>query len=181
MEHYRIRNGQALYYVTFSVVQWLPVFALEAACLTVTQSLSFCHLHKHLRMNAFVLMPTHLHGIFFDQDADAVRLARTLTDFRKFTGRHLADLCATHLPACFGAVLRATLAQDRERQFWQISRHPEEVYSATFLRQKANYLHANPCRKGLVRQPDHWRFSSAAYWLSDGEAECDVPLTAVEW
>ncbi len=181
VEHYRIREGRALCYVTFRVVQWLPVFTLDATCLIVTQSLRFCHMRKHLRINAVVLMPTHFHGIFFDADGDAARLGRTLTDFRKLTGRQLADLCASQLPPCFTQALRATLAEDRERQFWQISRHPEAVYSAAILRQKAEYLHANPCRKGLVCQPDHWRFSSAAYWLSDGQAECDVPLTPVEW
>ena len=37
MERHRIRAGGALVYVTFSVVDWLPIYVSEAACGTVTE------------------------------------------------------------------------------------------------------------------------------------------------
>ena len=45
--------------------------------------------------------------IVFDEAFDAQRLERSLVDFRKFTGRQLADYCAEHLPGCFTDTLRA--------------------------------------------------------------------------
>jgi len=51
----------------------------------VTESLSFCHRVKQLRVNAYVIMPTHFHMIAFDADWDSERLGKTLTDLRKFT------------------------------------------------------------------------------------------------
>ena len=42
MERYRIVPGVELYYVTFTIVEWLPVFIDEAACKIVTDSLNFC-------------------------------------------------------------------------------------------------------------------------------------------
>ena len=106
MEQYRIRPDASVYYVTFSIVEWLPVFVSEAASQIVTNSLNFCHEKKGLRTNAFVIMPTHLHAILFHRDFDPAALAKVLTDFRKFTGRQLSDYCAEHLPACFNEVLR---------------------------------------------------------------------------
>jgi hypothetical protein len=44
-----------------------------------------------------------------------------------------------------------------------------------------DYLHDNPCRQGLVRRSDHWRFSSAAWYVSDGVPSVDVPLTPMAW
>jgi hypothetical protein len=44
-----------------------------------------------------------------------------------------------------------------------------------------DYLHANPCRKGLVTQPDHWRFSSARYWLHGDQTASEVVLGSVMW
>ncbi len=38
MERYRITNDTAVYYVTFSVIDWLPVFVTESACKIVTES-----------------------------------------------------------------------------------------------------------------------------------------------
>ena len=69
-ERYRLTNDAYVYFVTYSIVQWLPVFITEAACKIVTESLSFCHQQKELRTNAFVIMPTHIHAIVFDSDFD---------------------------------------------------------------------------------------------------------------
>jgi len=181
MERYQIRTEGAVYYVTFSVVQWLPVFISEAACRIVTNSLNFCHERKGLRTNAFVIMPTHVHAIVFHRDFDAATLASVVTDFRKFTGRQLSDHCAQHLPACFSDVLRESAGDDRERRFWRPTRHPEVLESEPFWRQKLDYLHENPVRKGLVRRAADWRFSSAGYWLTDGQTPSDVILTGIDW
>jgi hypothetical protein len=43
------------------------------------------------------------------------------------------------------------------------------------------WLHANPCRKGLVTQPENWRFSSAGHWLGGNDLSNDVILTPVFW
>jgi REP element-mobilizing transposase RayT len=167
--------------LTYSVVDWLPIFVTEKTCRTITDSLTFCHRQKHLGINAYVIMPTHMHLIAFDRDFDNKRLEQTLSDFRKFTGRQLSDLCGTHFPACFAAVLRENAAEDRARRLWQPSRHPEAIQTERFWQQKVDYLHDNPCRKGLVRQPDHWRFSSAVFYVSDGRIACDVPITQAAW
>ena len=181
MERYRIVSDQAVYFLAFSVVEWLPVFVTEAACRIITDSLNYCATHKSLATNAFVIMPTHLHMIVFDEAFDAQRLERSLLDFRKFTGRQLVDYCVAHLPTCFTATLRAVAGKDRERRFWQLGRHPEAIYSEAFWRQKLDYLHENPCRKGLVRRAADWRFSSAAYYVSDGTEPSDVRICPLAW
>lgn len=181
MEVLRIHDDAALYYLTFSVVQWLPVFVSEEPCLIVTESLNYCHREKSLRINAFVIMPTHLHLIVSDADFNSQRLRQTLTDMRKYTGRQLADYCDQKMPAVFRQILRSARREDRARHFWQQSRHPEAIWSYTFWRTKVDYVHDNPRRKGLVRDATHWRFSSAAYWLLDPPRESDVVLTQVAW
>ncbi len=181
MERYRLHPEAAVYFLTYSVVEWLPVFIREATCQIVTESLTFCHREKHLRINAFVVMPTHLHLIVFDGDYDTERLKQTLTAFRKFTGRQLCDYCEKHLPGCFPRTLREQATADRQRRFWQPSRHPIAIQKEPFWRQKVDYIHDNPRRSGLVRAAEHWRFSSAAWYLSEGQALVDVPLTPIAW
>ena len=75
METAKIQEGAALYYLTFTVVYWLPVFVSAEPCLIFTESLNYCHQHKGLRINAFVIMPTHAHLIVFDADFDNERFA----------------------------------------------------------------------------------------------------------
>jgi hypothetical protein len=169
MERYRFHSDGSIFYVTFSVVEWLPVFISEAACKIIADSLNFCHHNKGLRTNAYVIMPTHFHGICFHSTFNAKSLELALTDFRKFTGRRLADLCTEHFPALFCETLRRASGDDRERRFWQPTRHPIQIENEGFWRTKIDYLHENPCRKGLVIRPEYWRFSSASYWESGGD------------
>jgi putative transposase len=181
MERYRFHSDGVLFYVTFSVVDWLPIFVSETACKIVTESLDFCHRQKGLRVNAYVIMPTHLHAILFHADFQAKALEQVVTDFRKFTGRKLADFCAQHMPASFQNVLLEQSGSDRERRLWQPTRHPVQIETEHFWQAKIDYLHQNPARKGLVREAEHWRFSSASYWASDGKTDNDVPLSAILW
>jgi hypothetical protein len=46
VERYRIHADATLYYCTFSVVDWLPVFVSERPCRVIADSLTFCHEHK---------------------------------------------------------------------------------------------------------------------------------------
>jgi putative transposase len=171
----------SVYYVTYSIVDWLPVFVSEEACRIVANSLNYCHDQKELRINAYVIMPSHLHTIVFDREYNVHRLEQTMTEFRKFTGRQLSDFSATHMPRCFVETMRRSAGDDRERRYWQSSRHPEALESERFWRQKFDYLHDNPRRKGLVVRAEHWRYSSAAYYESDGRLQTDVKLTSIDW
>ncbi|MEX2170390.1 MAG: hypothetical protein WD851_13835 [Pirellulales bacterium] len=181
MERYRIGPDAAVYFVTYSVVEWLPVFVSDATCRIITDSLTYCHRQKSLCINAYVIMPTHMHAIVFDRAFDAARLQASLADFRKFTGRSLSDVCGRSMPQCFAETLKTASTADRARRFWQPSRHPEAIETERFWRQKFDYLHANPCRKGLVSRADHWKYSSAAYYFSDGQLPSEVPISALDW
>jgi len=181
MERYRIADDIGIYFVTMSVVDWLPVFVSEGASRILTESLNFCHERKGLRVNAYVIMPTHFHGIVFLRQSDPKALKDMLTDCRKFTGRGSIEYCAKQMPRCFDEVFAASSGGDRERRFWQATLHPERIETEAFYLQKLDYLHDNPCRKGLVTRPEHWRFSSASYWLSEGKVANDVILSPLEW
>jgi len=181
MERYRILSDGAVYFVTLTVVDWLPVFISQEACQIITDSLNFCHEHKGLRVNAYVFMPTHLHAILFREEFDPEALKATLTDFRKFTARKLIEHCVRFMPACYDSVFLESAGMDRNRRFWQPTLHPEQIETESFWIQKRDYLHDNPCRKGLVVRAEQWRFSSASHWLSDGTVPNDVVLSAIDW
>jgi len=85
------------------------------------------------------------------------------------------------LPRCFNETLHAASTADRKRRFWQPGGHPEAITTDKFWKQKLDYLHANPFRKGLVSAVEHWRFSSAAYYVSDGRIKSDVTISALDW
>jgi len=102
MERYRFHADGSVYFVTFSIVDWLPVFVTEKAFQIVSDSLNFCHHKKGLRINAYVIMPTHFHAIFFHHSFRADELEKVVTDFRKFTGQHFAASVMPAMPEFAG-------------------------------------------------------------------------------
>ncbi len=181
MYTHRIHEDCSVYFITCSVFQWLPVFINEMPCRIVTDSLTYCVVNAELRINAYVIMPTHLHVIVFDKDHNSGRLAESWNAFRKYTGRAMLDYVAKHLPPMFSKAFRDGAASDRMRRFWQPGQHPIAIASEGFWRQKLDYLHDNPCRKGLVRYPEDWRFSSARFYVEGKDDHADLEITPIEW
>ena len=58
-----------------------------------------------------------------------------------------------------------------EHQVWQEGVHPQAIIDDEMMRQKLEYLHNNPVKRGMVASPEHWRYSSAHEWL---EGTCPV-------
>ena len=174
MDNYRFINGVYIYFVTFTIVDWLPVFIDPEPIETIINSLRFCYANKHLRIHAYVIMPNHIHLIVSDADYNNERLGKTLTDFRKFTGNGLADYIDANLSETLAQTIRLKQLNDRIRHVWQSGWHAEALDTEYFLMQKVNYIHENPVRKRLVKLPEHWRHSSAEYWIN-GEIG-DIPI-----
>jgi hypothetical protein len=51
--------------------------------------------------------------------------------------------------------------KDQDYQFWQEGSHPQGIEGEAMLRQKLEYIHQNPVKRGYVDEPEHWRWSSA--------------------
>jgi REP element-mobilizing transposase RayT len=178
MDGYKFLDGVFVYYVTFTITDWLPIFINSVPIHILTDSLRFCILEKYLRIHAYVIMPNHIHLIVFDANFDNDRLQKTLTEFRKFTGSRLAKYINNSLADSLSAVIRIKSLNDRARQVWQRGWHAEGLASDNFLHQKMNYIHENPVRKGLVRNPEDWIYSSASFWINGDEGE--IPVVPIE-
>lgn len=166
-----VREPEYPHFITFAVVDWLPVFIDSKPCDIIIDSLKFCRERKGLRIHGYVIMPTHLH-LLGSATNDFTGIVR---DFKSFTSKQLKKHLAESGNDIFlWALSRAAeLARERDEQsFWQDGYHPEMVYSSEFLEQKLQYIHNNPLRKGLVSVAPGWRYSSAGVYAG----ELDVPL-----
>ena len=48
-----------------------------------------------------------------------------------------------------------------EYQVWQEGVGPKLIQKDIVMRQKIDYIHKNPVKRGYVDKPSHWRYSSA--------------------
>ena len=70
----------------------------------------------------------------------------------------------------------AALEDGRGNNFkvWQTGFHPIYIVSDKFFWEKLDYIHYNPVRKGLVRRPEQWQYSSARNYILDDHTIIEV-------
>ena len=104
-------------------------------------------------------METHLHLI-----ASSLNLNKEIGDFKSFTASSIIKLLEKEHDEHWLSQLRLQKAvhkKDREYQVWQEGSHPQQIYSDDMMRQKIDYIHNNPIRKGFVEDQVKWLYSSA--------------------
>jgi REP element-mobilizing transposase RayT len=169
---YRVFTDQHYaYFVTWTSVDWLPLFDKEPYRQIVLDSLNYFRTEKNTQLNAFVIMPTHLHAILWPEIG--ISLSDVIRDFKRFTSREISREAnrqrATEFIEVFQRARNENRAQDVSTyQVWQEGSHPEAIFTEKFARQKMDYIHMNPVRAGLVEMATDWPYSSAkAYILGE--------------
>lgn len=169
---YRVFTDQHYaYFVTWTIVDWLPLFDKEPYRQIVLDSLNYFRTEKNTQLNAFVVMPTHLHAILWPEIG--ISLSDVTRDFKRFTSREISREAnrqsATEFIEVFKRARNENRAQDVSTyQVWQEGSHPEAIFTEKFARQKMDYIHMNPVRAGLVEVATEWPYSSAkAYVLGE--------------
>ncbi len=178
MQRFRIAEHGYPYFLTSSIVKWLPVFVTPSTCDIVIDSLCYCREQKGLRIHAYVIMPTHIH-LIVSADGD---LSAVLRDFKKFTSKRIVAAYDDMQNPPFGNVFRFCGRDNRpptDHKVWQDGNHPEMIKTQGFFLQKADYIHANPHRKGLVVDPMAWTYSSIRRHHGTGDGPLEVDW--LEW
>lgn len=163
---YRFIDADGIYFVTSTVVEWLPVFTTSKYCNIIIDSLKFCQQNQGLKLFAFVILDNHFHLV-----ATAEEFSKVNTSLKKYTARKIIDglkydnknWLLTEL-----AFYKKKYKIKSDYQVWQEGSHPQLIFSDGMLIQKIEYIHNNPVKRGLVDRPEHWRYSSARnYFLDD--------------
>ena len=157
---YKIRDQSATHFLTFTVVGWIDIFTRQVYRDLLLDSMQFCRNRKKLQIGAYVIMSNHIHTIWTAMNNN---LSDIIRDFKTFTGAigNEPESRRDWLSHMFRFYANKTLANDNFK-VWTGNNHPEEIHSQSFLRTKMNYIHQNPVRAGLVAEPSHYLYSSAA-------------------
>jgi len=156
---YRFGGDHHPHFMTATVVAWLPVFSTPRFAEIIVESWKFLQTKREVDILAFVIMENHLHWIAVGPD-----LGKRVGEFKSFTATSILREMEqkkyhTLLLELKHHKLRHKL--DQTYQLWQEGSHPQLIDSDAVMRQKIEYIHNNPLRRGYVDTPEHWRYSSA--------------------
>jgi putative transposase len=144
------------HFITFSCYRREAFFASASARDVFVSELAQLRDQMGFTLLGFVVMPEHVHLLLGEPpggDLSVVvqklklRVARHLRPRKKWNadGRGERPVIQCGQPA---------------RKFWQERFYDFNVYSEGKRKEKLNYMHANPVKRGLVAHPKDWAWSS---------------------
>ena len=150
-----------LHFITFSCYRRLPLLKTARARDVFAKELSKIRNEMGFQLVGYVVMPEHVHLLIGEpkQGTPSIVLQKLkLRVARKMRKRKRSGSAAQ---------LRLPFAEAGEslQAFWQARFYDFNVYTRGKMKEKLNYMHANPVVRGLVEHPRDWSWSSwGFYW-----------------
>jgi putative transposase len=156
---YRFHESEYPYFLTCTIVGWLPVFTRPETVAMIFDSWRYLQANRGFELFGYVILENHLHLIARSQN-----LSEDIGNFKSFTARQIID----YLLSCRAVTLLDQLRWHKEKhkigqefQLWREGSHPKQIADHEMMLQKLAYMHNNPVERGYVDEPIHWRYSSA--------------------
>ena len=119
-------------------------------------------LKYRFKLLAYVLMPEHVHLVMWPPDG--MKMGRVIGEIKSNMAR---EYFALTMPSTRG-----------KKVFWQKRCHDHNCRTPDTIREKVEYCHKNPVKRGLVAEPAEYVFSSFNWYR--GEREVPLLMDEVE-
>ena len=143
---YKIIDDKDIHFVTSTIVEWIPLFTSEPYFQIIIQSFKYAQCVKSLRLYAFVILDNPLHAL-----VKGDHLGQTIQSIKSFTAKEiLRQLKADGKDWLINQLYyyRKRYKAESTLQVWQEGCHPQTIQGEKMLRQKMDYLHGNPVKRG---------------------------------
>ncbi|MFH1891268.1 MAG: transposase [Candidatus Zixiibacteriota bacterium] len=168
-----------VYFITSTVAGFVDIFRHRLACDIFVDCLRFYQNRGDFTLLAWVLMPNHFHLVL--KRSHNLTISQILGNIKRLAARRIGQLRISPEMCCTfdRLTLAAALEPGNGTALWKHRFDSLVIISLDTLRQKVEYIHSNPVRKGLVNSPEQWPYSSAAQYAGVRE---DNPLPIdVDW
>ena len=149
-----------LYFITFSIVEKIPVFTNSKYMRVIIDNFNFYRENKGLKIFYYVIMDNHIHLVASHEK----NISLIIQSLKKYTAKEILNLLKTDSREWILYLLKyfkKKYKKESTYQFWQEGSHPEMILNLKMLNQKADYIHQNPVKRGLVAEEQDWLYSSA--------------------
>jgi len=104
----------------------------------------------------FVIMPDHVHALLHFKESGV--LIRFIQQWKRKSSNRLKKFLEEHLIAYAATI-------DLREPIWQARFYDFNIFSIDKAREKLEYVHNNPVKKGLVANAWEWRHGSGRWYL----------------
>lgn len=166
--------------LTFSCYHRFPFLKSQRTCQWLIDAIDHARRQLEFDVWAWVFMPDHAHILIRPRQTryDIAVIRRRI---KEPVARQSLAYLEEHAPEWIPKVTRRR-GQRTERLFWQSGGgYDRNVTDSATLLKMIDYIHLNPCRRGLVERAVDWMWSSAAWYLSGAEVPLSVDAIPFEW
>lgn len=156
---YTITDNSAPHFLTFTILNWLAIFTRPGTVQIILDALLWRQTRREVKVYGYVILENHMHCILQAPD-----LRQQVHDFKAFTAKEILRYLEEHKAQRLLEQLsffKKAYKTDAHYQFWEEGSHPQLIQNEETLRQKLDYIHLNPVKRGYVEDAVHWRYSSA--------------------
>jgi putative transposase len=160
MQYRRARTKGGSYFFTVVTFKRERFFIKPENILLLRESFRYVMDKHFFKIDAFVLLPEHLHCIWTlpEGDCDFSKRWRLIKTY--FTRK--CDVKNKHKP--HETRIRKQEQAVWQRRFWEHLIRDEKDFS-----NHADYIHYNPVKHGLVKAPKDWKYSSFHRYVREGK------------
>lgn len=165
----KIEDPNGVYFITFTCANWLPLFELADGYDAVYKWFDYLKEQKH-HIVAYAIMPNHVHVmIAFSTVSNTINTI--VGNGKRFMAYELVKKLKDKgydilLHEMASWVNKTGQLQNKKHQVFEPSFDRKECFSISFMKQKADYIHMNPCKAGLADLPEEYKHSSAKYYYT---------------
>jgi putative transposase len=160
-------------FVTFSCYHRFRLLTSPAVIEVFMDELMAVRKQCGIRLYGYVVMPEHVHLVLWLPDT--LKLGRVIGRLKSQSARRMLPLLQGGLGMRVDR-LRISRAGEDRLVFWQIRCYDHNCRSAETVKERVDYCHKNPVKRGLVGEPGEWRWSSYNWYAGDS----DVPISMDE-
>ena len=145
-----------LHFLTFRCYRRLPLLGTARARYAFVTALARIRERYHFLLVGYVVMREHVHLLI----SEGPKCTPSLV-LKVLKQRVSRDLRKRKRRVAIGQMRLVFKDGDAELpRFWQPRFYDFNVYSAKKIREKLEYMHSNPVKRGLLRNPSDWLWSS---------------------
>jgi putative transposase len=149
-----------LHFITFSCYQRQPLLGTPSARNLFFQVLDELHIRHEFLILGYVVMPEHVHLLIGEPRVLAP--SKVLQVLKQ----NVSKAMSVEGTGIRGAIPQTpSAAKPAMHAFWQRRFYDFNVWSDGKVREKLDYMHANPVTRGLVMHPKDWPWSSWSYYV----------------
>jgi putative transposase len=162
---YKFADNNKMYFVSFSVINWIDLFIRNEYKGILLNSIRFCQDTKELELYGWCVMTSHVHLIIGTKGNPLQNIMR---DLKRHTSEELHKAIQNNNRESRREWILWMMERSAKKndiksgfQLWQPESHPIELSDNKMAHQKLDYMHNNPVEAGFVLKPEDWLYSSA--------------------